>query len=506
MSDDVQHPGGGRDDDDPFGGIPAELRAMFEQLSGGDIQQFASQLAGSVGASRRPDGPVDWTLAQRVALQVAAEEDRSPTEAERRRAHDAFDLAEHWLDETSLPALPDAGRLAVVSRQEWVNTALGALRPMVEPVANASVDALIGLAGQQLGQLGDPSSIEDLGIELPPGLSDVFARVMGGDLSDMLRPAAAMMTGLQVGQVVGRLAHQLFGQYDLGIPTASRNTAHLLAVNIADVFEGYGIDETEVAVVLAVNEAAHRRIFHSVGWLESHIRRLVEEFAAGITVDPDRLAGLADELLVGLDPDDPEALSEAMNRAARFRLEPSEAQQRILERLQTITSLTGAWARAEAQRAIAGRIPALGRIAEVLLRRRATRGDGEELLAGLLGLDLRAADESIGQAFIDNVTDTLGAGALFRILAHPENLPEPDELAHPDRWMLRTSGQVDLETAVPDDLSALLDSADDAPHEASAEQRTLRQPPTGDTPESTPQESDDHPGDDDGTDTPTGGT
>jgi putative hydrolase len=468
--------------DDPFGDLPPELRAMLEQMGGPDalaqMQEQLSALMGSMGtpsaagfATGAPTGPVDWDLATRVALQVAAEGDRSPTSGEQQAAANALQLAEHWLDDSSLPAPPDAGALVVSSRQTWVNAAITALRPMVEAVATATSDALIELAGQQFQELQEGGEdamrgLEEMGI--PPELGAMVANMMGGDMSQMLRPASAALAGLQAGQVIGQLAQQLLGQYDLGIPTAPRGQAHYLAVNVAESFEGYDLDATEVAVVLALTEAAHRRLYHAVPWLEEHLRSLVAQFAAGTVVDPERLHRMVEDLMVGVDPDDPEELRAAMEKAAGLRLEPTEAQQRILERLQGVVCLVGAWARHEVDRAVADRLPGHGRIQEVLRRRRATRGDGEALLAGLLGLDLKPTDESAGERFVETVGGVLGPEGLHRALAHPENLPDADELEDPGSWLER----MDDDTDVPDDASALFGELGDAPVEGSADERT----------------------------------
>jgi putative hydrolase len=466
--------------DDPFGHLPPELRAMFEQLGGAEgfaamQEQLGSMMSamGGIGFGMTPggaSGPVDWDLASRVALQVAAEGDRSPTAEEVQRATEALQLAEHWLDGTTLPAPPDAGALVVGSRQEWVNAAITALRPLIEPVAEAAADALVELADQQLGQLGEEgANLEELErMGLPPEIGQLVSNLLGGDLGQMLRPASAAMTGIQTGQVVGKLSQQLLGQYELGIPTAPRSQAHHLAVNVAEVFDGYDLDATEVAIVIALTEGAHRRLYHAIPWLEDHVRSLVARFAAGTEVDPERLQRMMEETMLGVDHDDPDQLREAMQQAAQLKLEPTEAQRRVLERLQGVVCLVGAWARHEVARAVEGRLPSLGRIEEVLRRRRATRGDGEELLSGLLGLDLKPEDEAVGERFVEAVEAALGPQGLHRALAHPENLPDADELADPSRWVARMGDDVE----VPDDASALFGELEEAPIEGSAAERT----------------------------------
>jgi putative hydrolase len=474
-------------------------------------------------------GAIDWSLAERAAREVARAGDRPPTQDERARLEEAFRLAEHWLDASALPQPPDAGRTLVIDREEWIDLAIPMFMRLLGPIAEASTEALVALATRQLGELGrmledSPDALDDvlgdgplgglraMGLD-PDRLDDLDLRAFGIDesqaalmreqlramlasgegLGDMirgalgamglgtgggvapdpgaaLRPAAATMNALQAGQVIGTLARQVHGHRDLGMPTAPRSTAGLVAVNIAETFDGYDLDATEVAVVLAVTEAAHRRLHHAIGWLDEHLIRLVGRFAAAMTVDESQLRGLAEQMEQELDPEDPDAFRRALERAARLRLEPNPAQRAVLAQLQVLVGLVGAWARHEARTTLDGRLPGLGRIEEVLRRRRAVQGDGEELLAGLLGLDLRPEDETVPERFVATVIEVLGTDGLERALAHPENLPDTGELADPGAWLARSVDDVD----VPDDVAALLGELGDAPREASAEERAAR--------------------------------
>ncbi len=457
-------------DDDPFGHLPPQLRALFDQLGGSDLSGLAPHLAQAMHGMHQPtQGTVDFALARRVALEVAGQGDRAPSDAERTRAAEAFALAEHWLDTTGLPSPADAGTLVIGNRSGWIDAALGALRPLIVPVTEASIAAMTELAREQFAQL-DVEDFDQLGITLPEGFGDVLRQLAQGDIGAMLQPAGAMMAGLQVGQVIGKLARQLHGQYDLGIPTAPTGQAHWIAPNITETFDGFDLDATEVAIMIATTEAAYRRIFHAVNWLEAHLHALVAEFARGIEVDAQRLEALTDELMLGVDPENPDELRQAMEKAAQFRLEPTPAQTRTLERLQTIVSVTGAWARLEARRAVGTRLPERDRVEEVLRRRRATQGDGESQLAALLGLDLRPRDDRAGDVFVAMVDDTLGPTGLLRVLAHPENLPHVDELHDPQQWLTRMSASSDI----PDDISALFGDVTEAPTEASAAERQVR--------------------------------
>lgn len=447
---DAPTPGDGPD-------LPEELAALLRQFGGAQaVEQLRATLRGG-------HGPVNWDVARQLAIQLAAEGDRPPTSEETSRAAQAQQIAEHWLDEGSLPAPPDAGRLAVVSRQTWVNDALDGLRPFVEPVAAASTKALRDLLTEQAGAAG-----------LPPELAGAD---LDAGLAPLLQPMGAMLMGVQSGQVLGRLAGQMLGQYDLGVPTARPATAYRIAVNVDGVFAGYDLDPTEVAVVLALHEGAHRRQYHAVPWLTGHLSSLVAMFAQGTTIDADRLMEISRDVMEGVDPEDPASLEQAMERASHLRLEPTAAQGRVLERIQGVVALLQAWARAEARRAAESRLPHLSRIEETLRRRRAERGDGEELLAALLGLDLKPDDESVGDRFIAEVRQARGLDGLRRALAHPENLPDAEELAEPSRWLVRMAGGEDI----PDDPAALF-GAGEAPVELSADERRAERGGSDDEP------------------------
>lgn len=479
MSDDSFPMFGSGDFDD----LPEEVRELLSSLSGGDPEAMMERLGevmpgiqGQVQAqmqammASQAGGPVDWDIARQVAFQVAASDDRSPSDAERERLQRAMDLAEHWLDSSSLPAPAEGTHLLVGRRTEWLEAALDALAPLIEPVAAARARAMAALAPDQ-----------DQADMLPEQLQELVA---GIDMGVMVKSLAASTSGLQAGMALGNLSRQLLAAHDLGVPTAGRGQAVAIAVNLADTFDEWELDLEEVAVAVMLHEEAHRRLFHAIPWLRAHVESLVAMFANGTDVDPQRLQDLLSDAMLGVDPDDPESMAAAMQRAGQFRLEPTSEQHRVLRRLQGVTDLTMAWARHEALAAADGRLPSLDVIDEVMRRRRAEVGDGERVLADLLGLRLTSDDPDRADTFIDTVVTARGTAGLHEALAHPENLPDAEELADPSRWLLRMAA-VD---AIPADPAELFGDLGNAPVEESAAERLGERPdepppPPGEAPD-----------------------
>lgn len=400
-------------------------------------------------------GPVNWDLARQTAASLAGggEEAGGRTLPPGDRADEEFaaavSVAELWLDAvTALPAIE--GQARAFDAVTWTRGAATSegLGVYVEPVADGMRSAVGGA--------------------LPEELSGMLGGAGGGDaLSAMLAPLGAFLYGVQVGTVAGHLAGQLLGTYDLGLPTLDPRVVGSVG-DTATRFAGeYDVDPTEVRHWLALREAAHRRQFAGVPWLRDHVAGLIRSFAAAAEVDPgammERFGGM------GLDPTamgDPDKLREALEQPDAFRIEPSTAQRAVLTRLQALVSFTEGWVDTVVRAAAGGKLPALGRIEEAIVRRRAEKGPGERFLEQLVGLDLKPSDVRAGAAFCEAVVAARGQVGLDRAWRSPDHLPTAAEVADPSRWLVRLAAdevaarddQTPVELPeVPDDLSELDD-------------------------------------------------
>ncbi len=95
----------------------------------------------------------------------------------------------------------------------------------------------------------------------------------------------------------------------------------------------------------AVRELAHQRLFQHVPWLRGHLLGAVEEYARGITVDPEAIG----RAVFSIDPSqfdpsslDPERLSEMLGADA-FASPQTPEQQAALARLETALALVEGW-------------------------------------------------------------------------------------------------------------------------------------------------------------------
>ena len=245
-------------------------------------------------------------------------------------------------------------------------------------------------------------------------------------------------TGAEAGVAVGYAARRVLGQYDAAVLGPER-PARLLFVgqNLAVARRQLDADGALFLRWIALHETTHVAQFEGVDWLLGHVRALVSRVIAGAAEGIDA-RGLASRVS-GMLRSRPGELGRALLRGELLHVLSDPTQRALLDRLQaTMAAIEG---HAEHVMDACGTAldPRLGELRRRLDARRARRSGLGEVLARLLGLDLKLRQYERGKAFCDAVTRAGGEAALARLWRSPENLPEPAELDRPREWLDRVS-------------------------------------------------------------------
>jgi coenzyme F420 biosynthesis associated uncharacterized protein len=356
-----------------------------------------------------PTAPLaDWGLAERVASTVASAGatriDATQADELRRSIHAAVVRADPLARAaTGLGADLPPAQAHVVSRRTWVRANIASLAWLTDP-----------LAEQMLRRTGASS-----------------------------RVVARQVLGLQLGVVLGYLSTRVLGQYEAILP-ADCTPGRLLLVgpNFVElerrVLPQTDVDAEEFRFGVVLHELAHRLQFEAVPWMRPHLRGLLDTYFADARFDADRLREIAWQLPELLR--DPTQLLD-FSRLVRLVLTPD--QQRVMDRAQAMMSLLEGhgnvvmdWG---AQLQEPGDGPPLdpSRVRKVLNARRAR--STEKLLAGALGLSMKARQYAVGEAWILDVAERHGRDTFARVWDAPDHLPTSDELEDPDAWAARVT-------------------------------------------------------------------
>ncbi|MEY2695267.1 MAG: hypothetical protein RLZZ72_523 [Actinomycetota bacterium] len=395
------------------------LRRMFESgsLNPEELSKVAgagfdpkvlSQLFGQVQAMMTDsDGPVNWELASKTAIDLAKQTQSQPSEALIAEIQNAFDIAQLWLGEQT--EFTNSQPVKQLSRTLWVQDAIPLFKDLAEPVAASMSKALS----------------ENLNQVMPQELVG-----MVGPAQKFLENAGAAMFAAQLGQSVGKLSENVLSSTEIGIPLSAR--PGLVSQNIELFLKDLETPKSEVLIYLAIRELAVSSLYASNRWLRDQIATQVSSFAAGLKIDPESIQNLAQQI----DPSDPSTFNIVIE-ADGLITPRTEEQQEVLVRIETMLALIEGWADAITL-AAASRLPSVNRVVE-LVRRRQAVGAAQKTFATLLGLELRPRLQREAMAMWQELGSKIGAVARDDIWRHPDLLPTAADINDPASFIKRIS-------------------------------------------------------------------
>src|SRR3954468_24648708 len=220
-------------------------------------------------------GPVDWGLAERIAVRVSGRE--------------PFAESYHYAS-----LLPDFEELTAEA-EELVYRATG----------------LRSLAGPARARVTDPAgwgraNIASFSRLLRP-LTDKLGERMG---NTRLTPFAQRATGAELGLLLGWMSTRVLGQYDLLIiedeNPDEQDIVYYVGPNVIALEKRFAFPPREFRLWLALHEVTHRAQFTGIPWMREHFLGLVEATVNAVDSDPkqfvDAIARAATDIRNGTNP------------------------------------------------------------------------------------------------------------------------------------------------------------------------------------------------------------
>lgn len=440
-----------QDDDTPD--LPPEIEQLLRGLTGGELDPQVASMMQGMGLDKVDPQMLAMVMGQVQAMfsapdtgtavnaematdtarkTVSAAGDALTSDAERRAAAEAVQVAGLWLDDVTELSAPSLHGTAW-SRAEWVEATMPVWTGLVEPVAAGVTDAVGTAMTSQLEGLAESG--------LPDGMLD--------QAGPMLRRMHGSMFSMQLGQGVGTLAAEVLTGCEVSLPLVAAPTVVLMPAAVGSFAQGLTVDEPQARLYLAVREVSRVRLFTAVPWLAPALLAAVRDYAADITIDTSSI----EEAVRSIDPSDPEAIQQAL-QGKMFAPTHSPAQQAALLRLETLLALVEGWVDVVTERATTAHLPQAAALGEAVRRRRATGGPAEKAFGALVGLELRPRrlrDAANLFRALENETDAAGRDGAWR---HPDLAPSSADLDDPLGYVQRTASPA--EDPMDDELDRLL--------------------------------------------------
>jgi len=352
-------------------------------------------------------------------------------------------IANTWLDSEILfpaSALPNQ---SAWSKRDWLDATVSSWQLLFEPLALGMANALSDVISSSTSQL----QIEFAGSE---NQSPQQQEVMKQMLARLLRGFMGTLIATQLGQGVGSLANSITGANDVAIPLlAADSGAHLIPQNITEWSAGLGIDPEQVAIYLALREAAAARLFANNSWLAGYIKEVITAYGSGISIDVESITRQAEQAMASgeIDINNPASLNIALN-AGLFTPQQTPAQELALTKLEMVLALIEGWIDHVISQVAQERIPSFNALIENSRRRRATASPMQQLFANLLALEVSPRKMREASAFWGEVKTLRGSDGRDRCWEDPAFLPMPGDLNDVKAFLESVTA--------PDDLSGLI--------------------------------------------------
>jgi coenzyme F420 biosynthesis associated uncharacterized protein len=345
--------------------------------------------------------PVDWSLAERVAIRVAGTDPFAESyladSMEQDFAAATAEAEELVTQATGLRSSSGPARSRVTDRPGWIRANVASFQRILRPLTDR------------------------LSERLPSG------------------PAAAVtsrVAGAEVGVLLGWMSTRVLGQYDLLViddeDPHDQDVVYYVGPNVLALEKKFAFPPQEFRLWLALHEVTHRAQFTGVPWLRDHYLSLVHATLDGVDPDPkrilDALARVIDEVRSGRKPFDDGGLATLL---------ASPEQREVLDRIGGLMSLLEGHGDVTMDRAGAGRIPSAARFSRVLRERRASARPIARVAQRLLGLEAKMNQYAQGERFIEEVERRAGMGAVDQAWEGPDRLPSLAEIRDPQAWLSR---------------------------------------------------------------------
>lgn len=383
----------------PFGMDPEALRdaPLFRELQ----RVMASS-----------SGPVNWELARQVGIATAVEAgpDPEPDAQDGRILEEAVRVAELQVAAfTGLEPPGDVAQVRAIRRAEWVTANAASLEGLLEPAA------------RRMGEALDRAMREQLPTE---------AGAMGAVLAQL----GPLLQGTQVGQVLGVLAQQVLGQYDVAVPREGAGTLLFVIPNLAAFERDWSLEPREFRTYVALHEVTHRFEF-ARPWARTRFVELVDDVLTTMTID----VAAIQERFASIDPTDPEGFQRALGEGegALFGAVLDDEQRLKLARVQAFMAAAEGYGDHVMHAIGAGLLGSYARIAEAMVRYRDGE-HGDPVFERLFGIDMKREQYELGRRFCDTVAERAGEAVLARMWEAPDALPSLVELEEPTLWLSRT--------------------------------------------------------------------
>jgi coenzyme F420 biosynthesis associated uncharacterized protein len=262
-------------------------------------------------------------------------------------------------------------------------------------------------------------------------LEPLAARVLpeGTPRSDLRRKAL----GAQVGGLLGYVSRKVLGQYDAFLPPDDDGLLYFVGPNLIEVERRFELPRRDFRLWVSIHEVTHRVQFGATPWLRGYLEALIGRYLETVQVDSRQVMAqirrAADAVRAGADWRGMNGILLLMN----------DEQRGLFARMQSLMTLLEGHASYVMNAVGESRVEDLDRMRGALHQRRRS-GGVEKVFQQAIGFETKVKQYASGERFVRQVVTDAGMDKFNRVWLEEANLPRPEEIEEPSRWVGRVAG------------------------------------------------------------------
>jgi coenzyme F420 biosynthesis associated uncharacterized protein len=249
------------------------------------------------------------------------------------------------------------------------------------------------------------------------------------------RRIARTILSLQIGIIMGYLARNVLGQFDLSLPEPEKGgRLYIVETNLRRIESEMQLDPREFRQWITLHEVTHSFEFQCNDWLRDNLSNSMQEYLA--TIDWRALSG-ADFFRKMRENRREIPRDDGLGAGRLISIISTPEQRAVLSRLQAIMSVLEGYSNHVMDRVGKELLPSYEIMKGRFDRRRESKSRAERLFERLIGINLKLQQYRIGQAFVDAVVGQEGIDFLNQVWKNAESMPTLNEVNNPSAWIER---------------------------------------------------------------------
>ncbi len=310
---------------------------------------------------------------------------------------------------TGLVATGLPSEVEVFTQQAWIDANIASFRFLFDPISKKYVNLLAELEQEQAAAAGRSA-----------------------------RRVARAVLSVQVGIIMGYMARNVLGQFDLSIPEPERGgRLYVVESNVQRVEVNTRVNPREFRQWITLHEVTHSFEFHCNDWLRDYMSSSMKDYLD--TIDWRGMSG-ADLFRKMRQSRADIPRDDALRAGGLISIIATPEQRSVLGRLQAMMSVLEGYSNHVMDQVGKQLLPSYETMKERFERRRESKSGAERLFQRLIGISLKLQQYKVGQAFVDAVVEQEGLEFLNRVWNKSENMPSLEEVNSPAIWIDRMKG------------------------------------------------------------------